>query len=127
VHALTDVTGFGLLGHLLELVRGAGLSARLNMEAIPFLPQVQQLAEQGCITGASARNWQSYGHDVTLASTITPLQQALLTDPQTAGGLLVSCAPHAVEKILALFADEGFAHAAVIGEMIDGAIGIEVA
>jgi len=92
-----------------------------------LLPQVQQLAEQGCITGASARNWQGYGHDVRLASTITPLQQALLTDPQTAGGLLVSCAPHAVEKILALFADEGFADAAVIGEMIDGAIGVEVA
>lgn len=126
VHALTDVTGFGLLGHLLELSRGAGLSAQLNMSAIPLLPQVQQLAEQGCITGASGRNWQGYGHAVSLASTITSLQQALLTDPQTAGGLLVSCAPHAVEKVLTLFAEEGFAEAAVIGEMKSGAAGVVV-
>jgi len=126
VHALTDVTGFGLLGHLLELSRGAKLAAKLNMAAIPFLPQVLELAEQGCITGASERNWQGYGHEVALGSSISPLQQALLTDPQTAGGLLVSCAPGAVEQVLALFKDEDFEYAAVIGEMQEGNPGVEV-
>ncbi|CAL61017.1 Selenide, water dikinase (Selenophosphate synthetase) (Selenium donor protein) [Herminiimonas arsenicoxydans] len=126
VHALTDVTGFGVLGHLLELARGAGLSAQLDMSLIPLLPQVRQLAELGCITGASGRNWQGYGHEVTLAPSISPLQQALLTDPQTAGGLLVSCAPDAVEQVLQLFRKDGFAEAAVIGEMRAGKPGVEV-
>lgn len=126
VHAMTDVTGFGLLGHLLELSRGSTLSAKLNMSAVPFLPQVQKLAEQGCITGASGRNWQGYGHEVVLGASVSPLQQALLTDPQTAGGLLVSCAPDAVEQVLALFKEEGFADAAVIGEMHEGKPGVEV-
>ena len=120
VHALTDVTGFGLLGHLLELARGAKLDARLDMASIPLLPQVQQLAEQGFITGASGRNWGGYGHDVVLADAITPVQQMLLTDPQTSGGLLVSCDPAAVDAVLALFAREGFGDAAVIGEMQAG-------
>lgn len=126
VHAMTDVTGFGLLGHLLELTRGAKLSAKLDMTAIPFLPQVEQLAEQGCITGASGRNWQGYGHEVRLAASINHVQQALLSDPQTAGGLLVSCAPDAVEQVLALFREEGFDDAAVIGEMHAGVPGVEV-
>jgi selenide,water dikinase len=127
VHAMTDVTGFGLLGHLLELARGAKLNARLDMSAIPFLPQVLQLAEQGCVTGASGRNWQSYGHEVTLSSNIAPVQQALLTDPQTAGGLLVSCTPDAVDQVLTIFREEGFADAAVIGEMKNGVTGVDVA
>jgi selenide,water dikinase len=127
VHALTDVTGFGLLGHLLELSRGAGLSARLSMQQVPLLPNVQQLAESGCITGASGRNWAGYGHDVVLANAITPVQQMLLTDPQTSGGLLVSCAPDAVDEVLALFRHGGFPHAAVIGEMTAGPARIEVA
>lgn len=127
VHALTDVTGFGLLGHLLELARGAGLTARLNMAEIPLLPQVAQLAERGFITGASARNWDGYGHDVLLSQGITPVQQALLTDPQTSGGLLVSCAADAVDQVLALFRREGFAEAAVIGDMIAGPAKVTVA
>ncbi|NMM27974.1 MAG: selenide, water dikinase SelD [Glaciimonas sp.] len=126
VHAMTDVTGFGLLGHLLELARGAKLTAKLDMAQIPMLPNVQHLAEQGFITGASGRNWDAYGHDVTLADAITPTQQALLCDPQTSGGLLVSCDPAAVGEILALFAREGFADAAVIGEMTEGPAGIIV-
>lgn len=127
VHALTDVTGFGLLGHLLELSRGAGLTAKLSMADIPLLPGVRQLAELGCITGASGRNWDGYGHDVTLENAVTPIEQMLLTDPQTSGGLLVSCDPNAVEEVLALFEREGFAHAAVIGEMAAGPARIEVA
>jgi selenide,water dikinase len=126
VHALTDVTGFGLLGHTLELARAAGLCARLSMAAVPLLPGVQQLAEQGYVTGASPRNWDGYGHEVTLAASITTVQRGLLTDPQTSGGLLVSCDPGAVDEVLALFRREGFADAAVIGEMTAGATGVEV-
>lgn len=126
VHALTDVTGFGLLGHLLELARGAGLSARLDMRRIPLLPGVAELAQNGCITGASGRNWAGYGHDVILADAITPVQQALLTDPQTSGGLLVSCDAGSVEDVLALFRREGFAHAALIGEMSAGPARVQV-
>jgi selenide,water dikinase len=125
VNALTDVTGFGLLGHMLELARGAKLSARLEMEAIPLLPQVQQLAEQGYVTGASGRNWNGYAKDVTLADSITPVQRSLLTDPQTSGGLLVSCDPAAAGQVLELFRREGFADAAVIGEMTAGS-GVQV-
>jgi selenide,water dikinase len=127
VHALTDVTGFGLLGHLLELARGAGLEARLDIGSIPLLPGVQQLAESGYVTGASGRNWAGYGHEVSLAAQVTPVQQMLLTDPQTSGGLLVACAPDTVDEVLALFAREGFAHAAVIGEMAPGKAGVSVA
>ena len=120
VHALTDVTGFGLLGHLLELTRGARLDAQLHMAQVPLLPQVQALADQGFITGASGRNWGGYGHEVVLADAITPVQQMLLTDPQTSGGLLVSCDPTAVNAVLALFAAGGFHDAAVIGVMQAG-------
>jgi selenide,water dikinase len=120
VHALTDVTGFGLLGHALELARGARLSAQLDMHAIPLLPGVLQLAQDGYFTGASGRNWDAYGQDVELAAGITPAQRALLTDPQTSGGLLVSCDPASVEEVLALFAREGFGEAAVIGSMQAG-------
>ena len=120
VHALTDVTGFGLLGHLLELCRGAGLGAKLNMDRIPLLPEVLQLAGAGMVTGASGRNWVSYGGEVDLASSITPSLKALLTDPQTSGGLLVSCSPAAADEILDIFRREGFGQAAVIGEMIAG-------
>jgi selenide,water dikinase len=127
VHALTDVTGFGLLGHLLELARGAGLTAELSMQSIPLLPDVQRLAEEGYVTGASGRNWAGYGHDVVLSDAITPSQQMLLTDPQTSGGLLVSCDASAVNEVLALFRREGFEHAAVIGEMVAGPARIDVA
>jgi selenide,water dikinase len=127
VHALTDVTGFGLLGHLLELARGAKLTARLNMADIPLLSNVSELAEQGYVTGASGRNWAGYGDDVTLADGITSVQQMLLTDPQTSGGLLVSCDPDSVDEVLALFRRGGFAQAAVIGEMANGPAKIEVA
>ena len=126
VHAMTDVTGFGLLGHLLELARGANLRARVNMAQVPLLPNVHDLAQQGNITGASGRNWAGYGHDVKLANGITPVQQALLTDPQTSGGLLVSCDAAVAEDVLALFRREGFAHAAIIGEMAQGTPGITV-
>ncbi|SHN32393.1 selenophosphate synthase [Duganella sacchari] len=127
VHALTDVTGFGLLGHLLELARGAKLSAHLDMARIPLLPGVEQLAHDGYFTGASGRNWAAYGADVQLAPSITPAQHSLLTDPQTSGGLLVSCDEGSVEEVLALFRREGFGEAAVIGRMSAGAARVFVA
>jgi selenide,water dikinase len=126
VHALTDVTGFGLLGHLLELARGAKLTARLDLERIPLLPGVAQLAHEGFFTGASGRNWDAYGLDVDLGAAITDTQRVLLTDPQTSGGLLVSCDPGSVDEVLALFAREGFGHAAVIGRMEAGAPRVKV-
>ena len=120
VHALTDVTGFGLLGHTLELCRGAGLTARLSMREVPLLPRVKAMVAEGFVTGASGRNWASYGRDVELGPDITPVDKALLTDPQTSGGLLVSCAREAVDDVLSIFRRDGFAHAAVIGEMSAG-------
>ena len=127
VHALTDVTGFGLLGHLLELARGARLAAQLDMAKVPLLPGVLQLAHDGYFTGASGRNWDAYGADVDLDAAISPAQQALLTDPQTSGGLLVSCDPSAVDEVLALFQREGFGEAAVIGRMEAGQARVRVA
>jgi selenide,water dikinase len=127
VHALTDVTGFGLLGHLMELARGAKLEAHLEMSKIPLLPGVEQLAHDGFFTGASGRNWEAYGKDVKLAENITPAQHSLLTDPQTSGGLLVSCDAGSVDEVLALFRREGFGDAAVIGRMADGPARVNVA
>jgi selenide,water dikinase len=126
VRALTDVTGFGLLGHLLEVCRGAGAGAQLQAGAIPLLPQVYALAQAGYVTGASARNWAAYGDDVTFAEGADPLLQKLLTDPQTSGGLLVSCDPATVPAVLALFKEQGFGDAAVIGEIHAGAPKVHV-
>jgi selenide,water dikinase len=120
VHALTDVTGFGLAGHTLELARGAKLTAVIDWAKVPLLPGVEAMVEQGFFTGASGRNWQSYGSDVRLATHLTKVQQDLLTDPQTSGGLLVSCADNAVDEVLAIFKAGGFDSAAVIGHMQAG-------
>ena len=119
VHAITDVTGFGLLGHALEVCRGAGLGARIRADDVPLLPGVRELAAAGMLTGASARNWNSYGDDVLLRCA-DPLARSLLTDPQTSGGLLVSCAPAALERVLEVFRAEGFGDATVIGSMHAG-------
>jgi selenide,water dikinase len=126
VHALTDVTGFGLLGHTLELARGAGLTARIRYADLPWLPGVQAFAKAGVYTGASGRNWGAYGAAIGLSSSLDDVARVLLTDPQTSGGLLVSCAPETVDEVLAIFRADGFAEAAVIGEMTDGASRVEV-
>jgi selenide,water dikinase len=125
VHALTDVTGFGLLGHLLEICRGAGVAAHLRAGSIPKLPGVEALAARGFITGASGRNWAGYGRDVALDG-IDDVGRALLTDPQTSGGLLVACAADSVDDALRVFHDEGFARAAVIGELRAGDVRVHV-
>jgi selenide,water dikinase len=120
VHALTDVTGFGLLGHTLELCRGAHLAARISMRQVPLIAGVAELAAQGMVTGASGRNFAGYGRDVRLGADIGEVQKALLTDPQTSGGLLVTCEPGSVDEVLAVFRRDGFESAAVIGELSMG-------
>jgi selenide,water dikinase len=120
VHAITDVTGFGLLGHTLEMARGAGLTAQLRLADLPWLDQVQAYAAQGVVTGASGRNWASYGESVRLGSAVDATARALLTDPQTSGGLLVACAPQDAGKVLDIFHSQGFGRAAVIGEVREG-------
>lgn len=120
VHAITDVTGFGLLGHALEMARGAGLTARVRLTDLPWIPGVQAFAADGVITGASGRNWASYGASIKLGPKVSDVDRALLTDPQTSGGLLVACAPEAAAQVLQIFAAGGFESAAVIGDMTSG-------
>jgi len=115
VHALTDVTGFGLAGHALEMALGARCEVRLDWSAVPLLSGVRALAAQGFITGASGRNWAGYGSEVALPTAFTAEDKALLTDPQTSGGLLVACAPCALDEVLAVFRRHEFEHASVIG------------
>ncbi len=126
VHAVTDVTGFGLLGHLLEICKGSGLRATVNYHDLPLLPRAREFVENGLVTGASGRNWESYGKDVNLAVDLDAAAKTLLTDPQTSGGLLVSCAPDTVTEVLSLFLQQGFGHVSVIGEMAEGRPGIAV-
>ena len=121
VHALTDVTGFGLLGHLVEICKGSSVTAMLDYDALPILPNALDYAARGCITGASARNWAGYGKHVDLdPKRFSDAERALLTDPQTSGGLLISCAPEVVTEVLSVFLQQGFDHAAVIGEIVEG-------
>ena len=117
VHALTDVTGFGLAGHALEMARGAGLDVHIDWSTVPLLEGVQALAQQGFITGASGRNWEGYGAEVVLPEGFLSVDQALLSDPQTSGGLLVSCAPEALTQVMAVFKQHGFEDAAVVGSL----------
>ncbi|MEN1940741.1 selenide, water dikinase SelD [Luteimonas sp. MJ174] len=126
VHAITDVTGFGLLGHSLELARGAGLGVRLRFDDLPWLAGVRELAAAGVVTGASGRNWTAYGDGVRLAPGIDKTARDLLTDPQTSGGLLVSCTPQALDQVLDAFHGAGFTDAAVIGETRAGPPRVEV-
>jgi selenide,water dikinase len=126
VHAMTDVTGFGLLGHALEVCRGSGLAADIRFADLPLLDGVADLAQQGCRTGAALRNWASYGSDVTLAASAPEWQRDLLCDPQTSGGLLISTAPEAAGHVLAVLHAAGFAQAAVIGGLQAGPPGITI-
>ncbi len=119
VHALTDVTGFGLAGHLIEVCKGSGVAATIHWNRVPLLPGVEQLAKNGFKTGASGRNWAGYGKFIDLGSR-GELEKTLLADPQTSGGLLVACDPAAADEVMRVFRDDGFADAAVIGEFQSG-------
>jgi selenide,water dikinase len=120
VHSVTDVTGFGLLGHSLEMCRGASLGARIDIEALPVFPAAARLAESGIATGASKRNWASYGADVDLPAGLPEWRRHLLCDPQTNGGLLIACEPASVASLLALARRRGFSCASEIGEFTPG-------
>jgi len=121
VHAVTDVTGFGLLGHALEMARGGNKTLAISMSALPFLREAATLAQQGLVTGASGRNWKSYGTEVLLPADATEWQRQLYCDPQTSGGLLVACAPDRAETLVETIAASGYPAARIIGEVNEGA------
>jgi selenide,water dikinase len=118
VHALTDVTGFALAGHALEVARGAGAAVAIDWSRVPLIAGARELAAQGFVTGASARNWAGYGAEVALPAGFAAEDKALLTDPQTSGGLLLSCDAASVGEVLAIFRRHGFEAAAEVGEVI---------
>jgi len=120
VHALTDVTGFGLAGHLLEILRGSKLAGEIRFDDLPLIAEALDWVKQGTKTGASDRNWKGYGKDVRMAAGAPDWQRAIVTDPQTSGGLLVACAPEAEKDVLAAFAQRGFAEARRIGKVSAG-------
>jgi selenide, water dikinase len=126
VHAMTDVTGFGLLGHLLEMCRGSNLGARISLASVPLLESVLAFAEAGVVTGASDRNWASYGDHVRFVAEVGKSARPLLCDPQTSGGLLVSCTPNAAETVLQVFKRHGCDRAATIGTMVEGTPTVQV-
>lgn len=126
VHAMTDVTGFGLLGHLYEICRGSGLTAAVEWAKLPILPAARDYAERGYNTGAAGRNWASYGEHVDLPDGLSEGETNILRDPQTSGGLLVACAADTAETVLKLFHDQGHVEASVIGAMKNGAARIQV-
>lgn len=126
VHALTDVTGFGLAGHLLEICRGSQLSASVRFADLPLIPEAVGFVQEGISTGASTRNWSGYGADVALPAGAPDWQQKLLTDPQTSGGLLVACAPEAAQAVLAELHAGGFAEARSIGRLEAGPARLQV-
>lgn len=125
VHAMTDVTGFGLLGHLLEICRGSSLAASIEWENVPFIPDSVKLAQDGILTGASTRNWDSYGAEVDLPP-LDLWQRNLLTDPQTSGGLLFTASPDAAQDLVQELRALGFEETAVIGQMQAGSPRVEV-
>jgi selenide,water dikinase len=121
VHAMTDITGFGLVGHVMEVCRGSGLQARIRFADLPVLSAARHLAEQGYATGASDRNWANCEANVSLSNDAPVWHRKLLTDPQTSGGLLVACTREAASEVLSVFREHGFAAATVIGELTQGA------
>lgn len=126
VHAVTDITGFGLAGHLLEMCHGSHLGAEIEFARLPLIDEAVTHVTAGIATGASSRNWESYGAEVTLAPGIEEWQQKVITDPQTSGGLLVACAPESADAVLAMFRADGFERTAVIGRVVAGGARLSV-
>jgi selenide,water dikinase len=126
VHAMTDVTGFGLGGHLLEICRGSGLAAEIEWERVPVMPEARELVRSGVATGASERNWSGYGNQILRPADFEEWKKTMLCDPQTSGGLLVACSKSAETVVLDLFRAAGFHDACRIGELRRGNPGIVV-
>jgi selenide, water dikinase len=126
VHGMTDVTGFGLLGHGLELARGSRVHMRIEWKRIPLLSEAESLARSGFVTGASNRNWLSYRDQVVLPQGLDDWQQALLTDPQTSGGLLIACAADRAEALRAMIEAAGYPRANFIGSVVAGDPTVEI-
>jgi selenide, water dikinase len=126
VHAITDVTGFGLLGHALEMARGAKLAVTVDVDNLPFLSEAVALAQRNFVTGASHRNWASYSENVVLPVEFPEWRRHLLTDPQTSGGLLVACDPKDSARLARMIADQGYPSARIIGEVKRGAPSITI-
>jgi selenide,water dikinase len=126
VHAMTDVTGFGVLGHALEMARGSGLTLVIRAGDVPLLSVAARLAQEGFVTGASHRNWTSYGSDVRLAPDTPEWERHLLTDPQTSGGLLVACAPERAAAVAGAINAAGYPAARIIGHAEAGAAAVRV-
>ncbi|MCK0512685.1 selenide, water dikinase SelD [Aromatoleum buckelii] len=120
VHAVTDVTGFGLAGHLLEICRASALAASVAFDELPTIDSALQLVRDGIATGASTRNWASYGESIRFAAEAPEWQRKLVTDPQTSGGLLIACTPDAVDEVLAAIRAEQGSDGHVIGQMEAG-------
>jgi selenide,water dikinase len=126
VHAITDVTGFGVLGHAMEMARGSRLALEVRAADVPLLSGAARLVQEGHVTGASHRNWASYGADVALPADLPEWQRHLLTDPQTSGGLLIACAPERADALVSRIRDAGYPAARVIGRAGSGSPGIRV-
>ena len=126
VHAMTDVTGFGLLGHGLEMARGGVVRLEIDHARIPFLAEAQALAQSGFVTGASARNWASYGAEIELDPDLADWPKALLTDPQTSGGLLIACAAGRAAALAAKIVAAGYARTRIIGSVVAGEPAVRV-
>ncbi|GBG62200.1 hypothetical protein CBR_g29398 [Chara braunii] len=129
VHAITDVTGFGLFGHLLEVCRGSGVRAVVDFPNLPVMEHAVPVAKLGTFPGAVKRNLESYGEYISYEESVQPLenwQKSLMADPQTSGGLLVAVDPSATDTVLQKLREDGLAHAAVIGRLVDGDVGIVV-
>lgn len=126
VHAMTDVTGFGILGHGLEMARGSSATLAIDASALPWLSEAEELARQGFVTGASHRNWTSYTSDVALPDGLPDWKRHLLTDPQTSGGLLLAVDPAQAGRVLETIRDAGYTAAAEIGSIRQGPARVSV-
>jgi selenide,water dikinase len=120
VHAMTDVTGFGLFGHALEMARGSGATIVLEAASVPIFPEAPELVQQGLFTGASVRNWASYKDGITLGSEFPEWQRHLFTDPQTSGGLLIACDAEQATTIVRKIVEEGYPYASIVGRVEKG-------
>jgi selenide,water dikinase len=117
---MTDVTGFGLFGHAMEMARGSDATIVLQAANVPLLAEASELVRQGFFTGASVRNWASYGDGVRLDPDFPEWRRHLYTDPQTSGGLLIACDPTQADAILRRIVDDGYPFARMIGHVERG-------